>query len=271
MKKMSLRKCLSRTAAVLASLMVLLYASGITAFAYGRIDTGEETSLELTFTTGNTGIEGASFRLYQVADVSDAVVFNLTEKFEDAPVSLDAVESAGDWTDVAKTLADYVSAGSDIVADKNGTTDKNGSITFSELKVGLYLLVGDAIVVGNYSYTPVPVIIMLPTLREDDTWNYAPAAEAKYTSKALPVDPGVDPSDPDPADSAPSDPDPVDLVPVATAPTATAPVKIVPIVPVPTDTLPQTGTLNWPIPVLTISGLLLAGLGWYLFNRKKEN
>lgn len=36
--------------------------------------------------------------------------------------------------------------------------------------------------------------------------------------------------------------------------------------------LPQTGQLNWPIPLLTVSGLLVFALGWcFRFGRKKEN
>lgn len=38
------------------------------------------------------------------------------------------------------------------------------------------------------------------------------------------------------------------------------------------DKLPQTGQLNWPVPVLAVSGLTVFVLGWYLrFGRKKES
>ena len=37
------------------------------------------------------------------------------------------------------------------------------------------------------------------------------------------------------------------------------------------DKLPQTGQLNWPVPVLAVSGLAVFVLGWYLrFGRKKD-
>ena len=37
------------------------------------------------------------------------------------------------------------------------------------------------------------------------------------------------------------------------------------------DKLPQTGQLNWPVPVLAVGGLALFVLGWYLrFGKKKE-
>lgn len=35
-------------------------------------------------------------------------------------------------------------------------------------------------------------------------------------------------------------------------------------------TLPQTGQLNWPVPVLTVAGLLLILVGWYLRSGRQE-
>lgn len=42
--------------------------------------------------------------------------------------------------------------------------------------------------------------------------------------------------------------------------------------PKPADpTLPDTGQLNWPIPVLVVLGLILFSLGWVLrFGKKKD-
>lgn len=36
------------------------------------------------------------------------------------------------------------------------------------------------------------------------------------------------------------------------------------------STLPQTGQLNWPIPVLVVLGLAMFSVGWALRCRKKE-
>lgn len=321
MKLMFLRKRLSRVAAVLVCLAVLLSASVTTAFAYERVNTGAEASLTATF----AGVEGVSFRLYKVADVSDAVAFTLTGDFAGAAVSLDAVESAGDWADLAATLSAYAGANG-ISAGVTGTTDTDGKVTFSGLTVGLYLLAGDAVVVGDYCYTPAPSIIMLPTLLEDDTWEYAPSVDVKYTRTFLTEyqdltvkkvwNDGDYAGRPDSvtvqllrdgqvqetvtlsagnnwtytwsdlaatyegADGTKAYTYAVNESAVPTGYTVSVgqnngtftvtnsyQAPETPSEP----TLPQTGALNWPIPVLTISGLLLVGLGWYLFSRKKEN
>lgn len=375
MRSMSLRKCFSRTAAVLMSLVVLLYACGITAFAYGRVDTDASASLKLTFAADGAGMEGVPFRLYRVADVSETVRFSLTQSFAGAAVSLDAAESAGAWTDMAVTFSAYAEANG-IAPDRSGITDSDGRIAFSELQTGLYLLAGDTAVAGEHSYAPAPAVILLPSLMEDDSWNYEPDVEVKYVKSFLteyqditvkkawdddgrperpesveiqllqdgtvygtvtldedngwsytwsglagtyegsagetlahvwsvneaevpegytvsvsregstytvtntykteddrpdpgPSDPGK--PDPGPSDSGSPDSETPDPVTAGQTPAGTAP-----IIPgaesiVPADTLPQTGALNWPVPVLAVSGLLLAGLGWYLLNRKKEN
>ena len=40
----------------------------------------------------------------------------------------------------------------------------------------------------------------------------------------------------------------------------------------PLGTLPQTGMLNWPVPVMSVGGILLFSLGWIAVrNTKKEN
>jgi LPXTG-motif cell wall-anchored protein len=36
-----------------------------------------------------------------------------------------------------------------------------------------------------------------------------------------------------------------------------------------TTKLPQTGQLNWPVPLMAMSGLLLFAFGWWLKQREK--
>lgn len=59
----------------------------------------------------------------------------------------------------------------------------------------------------------------------------------------------------------------VPLEEVPTVPTEPEPTK-------PTDSqLPQTGQLNWPVPILVVGGLVLFLLGWFLYfdgNKKKH-
>lgn len=111
-----------------------------------------------------------------------------------------------------------------------GLIDANGQVTFEALEPGLYLFVQNETAEG---YLPAePFLVSLPLL-EDGAYVYDVDASPK--------------------------------VEIETASTATPTPK-----PATPDTkLPQTGQLNWPVPLLVISGLLLLMTGWMLrFGRK---
>lgn len=326
MKQMVLKTRIFRAAAMLVCLAVLLTAGTATAYAYGRIDTGAGASLTAHFAGDGDGIEEASFRLYRVADVSDAAEFTLAGQFAGAPVSLEDMKSAGNWADMAVTLLAYAGANG-ISPDAVGSTGGDGSVSFSGLSVGLYLLAGDAAVVGDYSYTPTPSMIMLPALMDNDSWEYAPSVDVKYTKtftaekQEVTVkkvwDDGGRSDRPESVkiqllrngevqetatldadnnwtytwsdltgtyesgnktkaytwsvseESVPEDYT-VSVSQNGSKFTVTNTYKNAAAKPGDTK-LPQTGTLNWPVPVLTVSGLLLMVLGWYLCGRKREN
>lgn len=327
MKQRLMKACAARSAAILAAIAVMLSCFGADTFAYGRIDTAAEASLTAVLTEEGTGIDGAAFRLYRVADVSDTVEFTLAGDFADAPVSLEDVKDSGGWADMAATLSAYAAA-SGISPIQTQTTKENGTVSFSGLKTGLYLLSGDGVILGEDACTPAPAIIMLPTLSEDDTWDYAPCVEVKYTKAPLAKyqditvkkvwDDGGSSDRPDSvkvqllrdrgvyetvvlnADNnwtytwsglpctwtgsngemgvytyAANESDvPREYTVSVGQNGSTFTVKNTSksVTDAPKDpTLPQTGTLNWPIPVLTVLGLLLVCLGWYLFGGKKKN
>lgn len=90
-----------------------------------------------------------------------------------------------------------------------------------------------------------------------------------------------DPYDPDPVTpptpSTPENPAPADARPTVTetttpsAPEPAAPASVVADArPAEGPKLIQTGQLNWPIPVLTASGLVLVAVGAYLMERSKK-
>ena len=114
---------------------------------------------------------------------------------------------------------------------KPQTPDANGQLTYSGLTAGLYLLVQTKAADGFETIQPFLVSLPMGT---DSGWAYHVDASPKVGVKK--------PDSPD----TPQNP--------GTPQT-------------PGPRLPQTGQLNWPIPVLSISGLRLLGAGWLL--RKK--
>lgn len=254
--------------AVLAFAAMLAFAMNVTAYAYVRIDTGAETGLTVHYAGSENGIGGVRFALYRVADVSDAVELTLTPDFADLDIgNINDVEKASDWQEKADAARDYVQENA-VEPVRTASTDSAGNVSFEGLSVGLYLLSGDTVSVGEYRYTPVSALILLPTLMDDDTWNYHPDVEPKYSKEVI-----EKPSDPEepPAESEEPGEKTEETVP-APAVTPVKPVEPTGTVGIdqtgtPADTLPQTGQVNWPIPYLAAGGLCLIALGIFLKKR----
>jgi len=112
----------------------------------------------------------------------------------------------------------------------------DGKVSFSDLEPGLYLVAQEEACAGYSSLSPF--LITLPRL-EDGEPQYDVTAKPKVELEPLPTE--------------------------STQPTETEPT-------VPDDPeLPQTGQLNWPIPVLSVGGACLFMLGWILRYGKREH
>lgn len=112
--------------------------------------------------------------------------------------------------------------------------DENGYVCFEDLELGLYLMVQEQAAEG---YTPVkPFLVTIPGTQGELNVDASP----KMTVR------------------------PAETQPPSTTPPTTKPEE---------PTLPQTGQLNWPVPVLAVSGLTVFMLGWVIraTGRKKDN
>ena len=115
---------------------------------------------------------------------------------------------------------------------KTQSIRKDGTVCFEQLTLGLYLLVQETPAKG---FSPAaPFVVSLPML-EEGKYVY----EVDATTKT-------------------------ELIHAPTTPTPTPPIPDDP-------KLPQTGQLNWPVPLMAVGGLGLFILGWILcFGRKKD-
>ena len=105
----------------------------------------------------------------------------------------------------------------------------DGTVSFSDLEPGLYLAVQEE-ACGGYSCLS-PFLITLPRMEEGEP-QYDVMAKPKVEPEPLPTEP-TQPTEPEP--TVPDDPE-----------------------------LPQTGQLNWPVPLLFVGGTCLIVLGWLL-------
>ena len=294
-----------------AAAAVLLLAGLAVSVCAASIAPQHLASLTVTFASDGAGFAGAAFRLFRVAAVDEAGGFTLEAPFSAYPVSLEGLTAAG-WRALAQTLEGYVRRDG-LEPLEAGVTDDDGSLTFSGLLPGLYLLLGEPYESGGWRYTPEPLLVTLPAEAADGGWNYDEVIAVKFDSEPIPTEEQsytvVKIWEDGGSDSRPREitvdllqdgavydtvvlsaannwrqtwdgldagsrwyvveravPDgyTVTVEREGTVFALTNTAEEMPEVPeeTPDDTLPNTGVLWWPVPVLALAGLTLFILGW---------
>ncbi len=118
--------------------------------------------------------------------------------------------------------------------------NKGGKAELTDLEPGLYLIVQDK---ASDGFKPLTPFLIAVPMNEDGHYVYDVSAEGKFELQEAP-------------------PEPTETTAATEATETTQPEG---------SKLPQTGQLNWPIPVLALTGLLLFSAGWTLRFGKGKN
>ena len=244
------RRILSWTMAIM-----LLYGSVMTVSAHAVPDLTQKGSIEITMTYKDKPVHGGNIEIFRVGEVLEEngdYYFGVLEEFKGSGVSLEDVQSP----ELAKTLAEYAKDLQGLEKDING----EGKVNFDTLELGLYLLVQEEAAEGFHVVNPF--LVSVPKL-VDGEYIYQVDASPKVQMKPKGTLP--------PGSIPPTTPAPVTPPPDSTFPPGSTPPPGSTLPPSDVPKLPQTGQLNWPIPLLAVSGLWLFTMGWVLrFGRKKD-
>ena len=211
--------------------LVFVLCTGVCASQ--NVDADKSCSITFLMDFETKPLDGGSLTLYRVGQINETGnKFVLVDSLSHSDVSLDNLESP----ELAQTL--------NALAVENKLTPYttsvvSGKAVFSDLKTGVYVVSqpdGDEIP----GYAAInPFLISLPQW-QNDTYVYDITASPK-----------------------------VPLVPSGTEPTQpTQPQK--PTEPNSPPDLPQTGQLNWPVPLMAVVGLALFLIGFALFSSSKR-
>ena len=283
MKSTDLKKHL----AALFTVLCLLASSALPAFATSAniklVDSSgnpAKGSIHITLydNANNKALSGGQLTVYRVAEVkrkNGDLSYEYCGDFYGCGIAL------GDLTDstLAEQLQAFLPAGAEGTAK---TVDKDGNVTFDDLELGLYLVVQTKASTG---YEPINSFLVSLPMAEDGKWNYEVDATPKvggFTPEEPDTPTPPPPTPPDTPDT-PTPPDnPDNPVSPGTPDNPVAPghpdnpvapgTPDNPVLPGHPDNpvmsgLPQTGQLNWPVPVLAISGVVLFAFGWALDRR----
>lgn len=251
------------TAALLA-LLCLLAIAALPAFAtsasikltdaWGNPATGS-IRVQLYDTVNQKPLRGGQLTVYRVAEVqrnNGDLSFVYCGDFDGCSIEL------GDLTDstLARQLEGYLSPAAEGTVQ---AVDSEGCAAFSQLELGLYLVVQTKASAG---YQPVNSFLVSLPMAENGQWLYDVDASPKVGAcTPEPETPPVPPETPETPNSPtkPKTPDTPDVPGTPQTPGS-------PVVTTTQETvvIPKTGQLNWPVPIMAVCGMLLFACGWQL-------
>ena len=135
---------------------VLLSVAVFNSFQVAAVNVNKKCSLTL-----NECISGLNVHLYRVASVSDDGSYHYTDAFKEAEtntnIQLDQLKTSEQLKNAAVTLKGYA-------ASQEGLTKKatSSTLTYTDLKTGLYLVTADNLELSGTTYTYLPYLISLP-------------------------------------------------------------------------------------------------------------
>lgn len=263
-------------ALLLAVVLVLPLAPKAAAAEKQTVDPAKDTgSISLTLKGDAGAAKNVEITLYQVGKgtvVNNNLVFELVDSLRDAeiekPVELNGLTAEENIANAAALKAAIEKLQNaqtgDVVPTWSDKTNDEGVVTFTGLPVGVYLVVQTSPSSVYYSITSF--LMYLPMTNEDGTaWEFAEMASPKLQRRSSGGGGDGEPQLPPvvlPDPEVPLGP----LEPVEPE----EPGEEIPDPEVPLAQLPQTGMLQWPVPVLALAGLVLFSAGWMMDQKGRK-
>ncbi|WP_026516360.1 Cna B-type domain-containing protein [Butyrivibrio sp. MC2021] len=165
--------------AAVALIMILTLLPGQNAFA-ADIDLAKKGTMTVTHhSVDDEPLAGVKSRIYRIASVDPVGKYTVLDEF--SPVFSDSgFFNNGFKFDAWKACVDgvksYVKA-KDIKPYKEGVSDKEGKTYYTDLELGIYLVISDNLIDDKYVYSFSDFVYPLPLLERDKeteimTWTY---------------------------------------------------------------------------------------------------
>lgn len=231
----------------------LLCTASVPVRAHETPDRSRQGSVTVKMEYEGKAVTGGTMTAYLVGEIQESdgnYSFEKTEAMGAFTGSYEDITAPSLAEDVASFVREHA------VPACATAENKEGRAVFFGLELGLYLIVQTE---ASEGYEPLrPFLVSVP-MNEDGRYVYEVDAEGKFqlhqqTKPHKPHKPG-EPDSP----STPGNPSEPNSPSEPHAPQGGSGV-----------TLPQTGQLNWPVPVLAALGLCLFSIGWMLRFGKKN-
>lgn len=161
---------------LIGMLMLILSAAFIPAKTASAVD---NCSVTLECVVNKEALSGVEWKAYRIGSRNPYGGFVLEGDFAKYPVTLDDMSSTA-IADVAYTLETYALK-DNLKPDAKGKTNSKGSLTFDNLRTGIYLLSSDNFSTKDYKYQSQPAIIELGGFEENNV-----TVKPKFTVTPIP-------------------------------------------------------------------------------------
>lgn len=213
--------------------LCLLYMVPVTAYAHEVPDENRKGTVTLEMEYDGKAVTGGTLTAYRVGQIQESdgnYSFVKTDAMAAFTGSYEDIASA----ELAENIAAFIKENQ--LSAYGTAKNQNGKAVFTDLELGLYLIVQTE---ASEGYEPLKPFLAAVPMNENGHYVYEVSAEGKFQLQqaAKPTTPVTSPKTPKPSK----------------------------------PTLPQTGQLNWPVPVLVVLGLCLFSVGWVLRFGKKKN
>lgn len=224
-------------------------------------DLDKKGSISISFQYEGKALSGGTVSLYTVAlaEENDGdYTFVYTNGFENCGIDLGNLKDSS----LAGELEGKISKSTKSTSKEV----ESGKVEFADLKPGVYLI-KQTEESSEYKTISSFLVSIPQTQEEDGKYSYDVDATPKMEVEAKPTTtPSVTPS------TTPSvTPSTTPSITPTTTPSVTPSKPVTTITPTTTPTvIPKTGQLDWPIPILAMTGLALILIGCYLKGDKSE-
>lgn len=174
-----------RKLALIGALLCLVLAMApLTGFAVTTTQATEsivptkDCTLSITYSQGEKFFPDVEVKLYRIASVSSDFQYDFVDQLADCGLTINGVQSNGEWDIVRETLETLIVSKGLTPAYRVATDDK-GNARFTGVTPGLYMITPVQTDIKGFRYYFGSVLVALPGLNEDGTWNYNASVKPK--------------------------------------------------------------------------------------------
>lgn len=158
------------------ALLQPLWAGAVT-----PLDPEADASLTLHYQKDDAAFPALQIGIYRVAQAFPDGTFELIAPFAFYPVNIHDISQQAQWKDVATTLLSYITA-NQVLPDQQAQTDDAGTVRFTGLETGLYLVREVTAENTDGVYLFDAFLVYVPTPQPDGTYEYHVEAKPKCVS-----------------------------------------------------------------------------------------